>query len=339
MGTVGTRELARALRALGATVSESGAELEVAVGDGPTVVLHPVTRSVLSAGRAADVAHSVAEQGAGAPVIIADKIPGPAREVLTKAGVGWFDRRGHVRVHAAGLLIDAEVAVAPAKAPRATFPSGRTGVGAAVALLMAASLTDSGDWRSVAPTTTELADLAGVAVSGASAALKSFRVLGYLNGDGSPVVPDLFWATVEHWKPRWISLAQPIDADTKLTATLGANFDDLAQAGWCLAGDGAAAAWHAPIVGGDVGVRQWYVPSSDVLDTLRWTLGEASPGERPAAHVAVAPTPVVCRRRVDRGVGAPVEPLVATGLDLALDQARGHETLEQWEPIDGHRVW
>jgi len=301
--------------------------------------VRPVTRSVLSAGRAHDVVRSVVDDGPGVPVVIAEKIPAAARDVLTSAGVGWFDRRGHLRVQAAGLLIDADVPAAPAKVPRAAFPSGRTGVGAALALLIGASLPGGDDWASRASTVSEIADLAGVAVSGASTALKTFRSLGYLNGDGSPVVPDLFWATVEQWAPRWVGLAQPVDGDPGLVAGLDPNLDDLDQLGWCVAGDAAAAAWHAPTVGGDVGARQWYLPSLDVLDTLRWTLGETKPGERAADFVAVAPTPVLCRRRVDRGIGVPVEPLAAAALDIALDQARGPETLESWEPDSGHRVW
>jgi len=303
------------------------------------MLVRPITRSVLSAGRAQDVVRAVADEGPGVPVVIAEKIPAAARDVLTRAGVGWFDRRGHLRVHAGGLLIDADVPAAPANAPPVAFPSGRTGVGTALALLIAASLPSDADWASVAPTVSEIADLAGVAVSGASTAMKTFRSLGYLNGDGRPVVPDLFWATVEHWAPRWVSLAQPIDADSRLAVRLDANLDDLDALGWCVAGDAAAAAWQAPTVGGDVGARQWYVPSLDVLDTLRWTLGESNPGERAAAFVAVAPTPVLCRRRIDRGIDAPVEPLVAAALDLALDQARGPETLESWAPDSGHRVW
>lgn len=335
----GSSDLVRALRRLGVTVSESSPGLEVSVGDGAVVLVRPVTRSVLSAGRAQDVVRAVADEGPGVPVVIAERIPAAARDVLTRAGVGWFDRRGHLRVQAAGLMIDADVPAAPAKVPRVVFPSGRTGVGAALALLVAASFPGGDDWASVAPTVSEIADQAEVAVSGASTALKTFRSLGYLNGNGSPVVPDLFWATVEHWVPRWVGLAQPVDGDPRLVARLDANLDDLDELGWCVAGDAAAAAWHAPTVGGDVGARQWYVPSLDVLDTLRWTLGETSSGERSAAFVAVAPTPVLCRRRADRGIGVPVEPLAAAALDLALDQARGPETLESWEPDSGHRVW
>ena len=256
----GSSDFVRALRRLGVTASESPAGLEVSVGDGAVVLVRPVTRSVLSAGRAQDVARAVADEGPGVPVVIAEKIPAAARDVLTSAGVGWFDRRGHLRVHAAGLLIDADVPAASAKVPRVIFPSGRTGVGTALALLVAASLPGGDDWSSVSPTVSEIADLAKVAVSGASTALKTFRSLGYLNGDGSPVVPDLFWATVEHWAPQWVGLAQPVDGDPGLVARLDANLDDLDELGWCVAGDAAAAAWHAPTVGGDVGARQWYVP-------------------------------------------------------------------------------
>ena len=332
-------DLARALSELGATVSESAAGLEVLVGDGEPVLVRPAARSVLSAGRAHDVARTLSADGPGVAVVIAEKIPGPARDVLTKAGIGWFDRRGHLRVRASGLLVDADVRPALRAGPKPGFPTGRTGVGASVALMIAASRVGDEEWASVAPTVSEIADLAGVAVSGASTALKTFRSLGYLNGDGSPVVPDLFWATVEHWVPRWVGLARPIDADPGLVRELDASLDDLDALGWCVAGDAAVAAWQAPIVGGDIGARQWYVPSLDVLDPLRWTLGEPGPGERAAAFVAVAPTPIVCRRRVDHGIGAPVEPLVAAALDLALDQARGPETLEHWDPGPARRVW
>lgn len=336
----GRRELVGVLRQLGVLVTESAGGLDVAVGGGPVVLVRPVWRSVLSAGRAEDAVRVLADGAPGTPMVIADKIPGPARKVLTRAGVGWFDRRGHVRLCGPGLLIDTDVPAASASAPRPTFPSGRTGVGSAVALLVArAALADDHVWETVAPTVTEIADLAGVAVSGASSALKTFRQLGYLNGDGSPVVPDLFWATVERWSRPWVSLAQPIDSDRRLVADLGAHLDDLDRMGWCLAGDSAAAAWQAPIVGGDIGARQWYVPSLEVVDTLRWTLGEPGVGERAAAYVSVAPALVVCRRRVDRGVSVPVEPLAAAALDLALDQARGQEALDQWVPESGQRVW
>jgi len=337
---VGRREVMDVLRQLGVAVTDSVEGLEVAVGDGPAVLVRPVWRSVLSAGRAEDAIRAVRDGAPGTPMVIADKIPAPAREALTNAGVAWFDRRGHLRLTGDGLLIDADVPSPVAAPPRPTFPSGRTGVGTAVALLVArAAAANESAWKAAAPTVTEIAALAGVAVSGASTALKTFRQLGYLNGDGSPVVPDLFWATVEHWAPQWVGLARPIGSDPRLVERLDANLDHVDRLGWCLAGDAAAAAWHAPIVGGDVGARQWYVPSLDVLDTLRWTLGEPATGEAAADYVAVAPTPVVCRRRVDRGVSAPVEPLAAAALDLALDQARGQESLDQWEPDTGHRVW
>jgi len=98
------------------------------------------------------------------------EISGPARDVLAKEGFGWSDWRSHMRDRTSGLVIDADAAAGRPAVPRLGFRQGRTGVGATVALMAAASLPERDPWASVAPAASEIADVAGFAVSGASAA-------------------------------------------------------------------------------------------------------------------------------------------------------------------------
>ena len=324
------RDLAEALKSLGVTVIINvDGQLSVAVSGGRPIVFRPVERSVLSAGRAVEIVRSL--ESGGNVVVIADKIPAPAREELTTAAVSWFDRRGHIRIMAEGLLIDAGVAAARAEPAPARFPNGRTGVGVALALL---------NEPKNPPAAAEIAALAGVALSGVTASLRTFRKLGLIHTDGAPVIPDLFWATSEHWHPRWVAVAAPVDSDELLIERAEANFDDLDRAGWCLAGDSAASAWNAPIIGGDIGARYWYVPNEEVSNHLRWVLGEPTGAATAADFIAVAPTLAVCRlRRLLHDRVEPVEPLVAAALDLALDSARGTESLHNWNPDQQARVW
>jgi len=39
-------------------------------------------------------------------LLVADRISIPARDVLSSSGIGWSDRRGHIRLRGRGLLID-----------------------------------------------------------------------------------------------------------------------------------------------------------------------------------------------------------------------------------------
>src|ERR1700685_1176137 len=74
------------------------------------------TRTVALAGhrfRVATAAHPTpaeAEELTGsADMGVADRVSAAARERLDDAGVGWLDRRGHLRVVAPGLIIDTDV--------------------------------------------------------------------------------------------------------------------------------------------------------------------------------------------------------------------------------------
>lgn len=73
-------------------------------------------------------------------VVVADQVPAPARAALDAAGLGWLDRRGHLRMVGHGLFIDTDLAPEPRRGTEngaARRPiAGRAGLASATALLL-----------------------------------------------------------------------------------------------------------------------------------------------------------------------------------------------------------
>jgi hypothetical protein len=73
-------------------------------------------------------------------VVVAHQVPGPMRGALDAAGVGWLDRRGHLRLVSNGVYIDSDLPPLPRSARsgganRAPI-AGRAGLAASAALLL-----------------------------------------------------------------------------------------------------------------------------------------------------------------------------------------------------------
>ena len=51
------------------------------------------------------LAHQHEGDGGAATIIVADRISTAAREELSRAGLAWFDRRGHLWVRTPGLFV------------------------------------------------------------------------------------------------------------------------------------------------------------------------------------------------------------------------------------------
>src|SRR5690606_8085542 len=100
--------------------------------------------------------------------------------------------------------------------------------------------------------------------------------------EGPPLVPELFWALADRWRPRWVDLA------TEPTATL--LEEDPAR--WVQAGDAVAAAQGAPLAIAATAPSAWYVDSETALRDATRQLGEPSPDEG-VCRVAVAPSRLV----------------------------------------------
>jgi hypothetical protein len=249
------------------------------------------------------------------PVLVADRITADAKDRLSEAGWGWFDRRGHLRLRSPGLLVDTTVSVTTRerKAPEEPI-RGRAGIAIAYRLL---SHPDE-------PVSTTRSGL-GFAPSTISEALTRLRDAGLVDDAGFAVTPELFWALADRWAPERTWLAEQPDPKASDTD------------GWCVTGTVAAAELGAPVVSTGA-APDFYVPGPVVVTIAARRYGVARDVSVAAASIAVPPASAVTGEtlRPVRQQWALAHP-VAVALDLAQDRARGREILEDWSPPE--RVW
>lgn len=249
------------------------------------------------------------------PVLVADRVTAEARDRLTEAGWGWFDRRGHLRLRSPGLLVDTDV---PATTRAGQAPQepirGRAGIAIAYRLLT----------HPDEPVSTTSSGL-GFAPSTISVALTRLKGAGLVDDEGLAVSPELFWALAERWAPTRTWLAEEPDPTASDTA------------GWCITGTVAAAEFGAPVVSSGA-TPDLYVSQPAIVTIAARRYGIVRDPGLAAASIAVAPAPDVAdetRQPVEQEW--PLAHPVAVALDLAQDRARGREILEDWSPPE--RVW
>lgn len=262
-------------------------------------------------------------------LLVADHITEAARQDLIAAGWSWLDRRGHLYLRAPGVMIDRGIAPLPRPAARAAAGGVSGAAGLAVAY---STLLDPATPQPVRAG----ARLLGFSPASISTSRSALRDAGLLERSGLPVVPELFWALADVWKPErtWL-VTKPKQSDTRT------NAHDLAAPGWCVAGTSAAVEWGAPVVAADP-ILDLYVPGPVMVTIAQREYVIAGNAIDASASIAVAPAALVTSQRLPprrRGRWPLAHPL-AVALDLAQDQSRGREILEEWTPpSEFHRVW
>jgi hypothetical protein len=285
-----------------------------------------------------DVLAVAARDSAGVhKILVADTVWEPIRQALRDQDISYFDGRGHLRLWHRPLRIDSPVPTGPTAAPPARWRMESPST-----LDVALAVLDGTAAQGVRATA-EALDRSPGTVSKRLAALRS----AFLADEARrPVVPALFEAVVAVWRPERVPLADlPRPRAGPVNERLSANLFEPDGQGWVLADVRAAAAWGAPVVVAGSTPPDFYVPDVGAAARARALLGDAEFG-RHACTVAVAPCPSVCLRRFDRADVADEpffvpSPIVAA-LDLAMDPARGRETLERWSrdlPPELPRVW
>lgn len=312
---------AQAMEDLAAALTATGFEIERAGGrslkvrfDDVRVDIDVVPVAYGTAARAEDVVARLPDTGR-VPILVADRITADARDRLADSGWGWLDRRGSLRVRGPGVLIDTNVpsAVRPGQV-RDDPVRGRAGIAIAYRLLTHPS----------EPMSTTRSGL-GFAPSTISDALRRLRGAGLVDGDGLPVIPELFWALAERWTPERTWLPEEPDATAPDAV------------GWCVSGTVAAAELGAPIVSAGA-TPDLYVPGPVSVTIAARRFGVARDASVAAASIAVAPAREVTNEaRPSVHQAWPLAHPVAVALDLAQDRARGREILEDWSPPE--RAW
>jgi hypothetical protein len=274
-------------------------------------------RKVVRESDARLLAHMHEEDGGAATIIVADRISTSARDELSRAGLAWFDRRGHLWVRAPGLFVNAEVSsgsVVPP--PRVVRVFRGTGLDVALALLV-----HPDEPQGVHAVARQIDRSPGRV----SEILSELRSQGLVGSDNRPFVPELFWDVAEEWKSRWHPMPQappPEPPDRfRLSGTLG------------------AVSLGAPVAAGPAGGwPRLYVADDTDLATVVGAYG--APSGRTGSEIAVCPSrygfTLTSSKSRD---GFIVANGLIVALDLAQDRARGREILDGWHPPETARVW
>ena len=269
-------------------------------------------------------------------IIVADRIAADAKRSLREAGVNYFDRRGELRIVSPPLFIDTLVESA---LPMAGGRSGSLDSQVAKEVAIACLLTPDRPHG-----VRQIARYINRAPSAVSGAMAGLRDDGLLTSAGEAMVPDLFHTLLTVWRRRAVLLATLPDTGAREAKRLGLGLDEPEDStGWALTDTRAAASWGIPIVAAGDYPPDFYVPSESALRAARSYLGEATTPASRACTVAVAPVRLACLRRVDHsrltGEQWPVANHIVVALDIAQDQARGLEALDQWKPEGIVRAW
>jgi hypothetical protein len=277
-----------------------------------------VVHAVLHTGDDAQlvVVRAAEATGAAGEVVVADRIVASERARLDALGVGWLDRRGHLKLRHGNTWLDVDVPpVLPVRARRVIDPLAGAVVSAVALSALLAHPEPMGGVRA-------LAREVSASPGGVSLAARRLVEAGLLTRDRRAAVPGLFWAVVDGWRPDWVPLAS-MPAPGPDTVAIG---------------DRAAGALGAP-VGGSGGTIELLAADSATVRRLSRTCGVASMPSAAVARLALAPTPVATTvlapgSEVD---GHAVAHPVIVALTLAGDTARGVEIVRGWDLKD--RPW
>jgi hypothetical protein len=293
----------------------------------------------------ADVQRVVGGEAPSSTLLVANQISTEAKDYLdhrNHAGAtqwwSWLDRRGELQLNnprASGVVHFERSATNRrpstsggwrAATPQTNGPiRGRAGISLAAALLL--DPTHPPSIRAVA----RRAEMSHGAVGDASIRL---REAGLIPPSGQPQNPELFWALAAVWSPTRVTPVGRVPTQDE-ALRLGAAPEALDQPGWCAGGDGAAAAWGAPVFAS--AARPWiWVPHEGDARRVERALTVTSWDDY-AAVVVVPPTVLACQARLwppepDTLPFLPSAHPLFLALELAQDPARGREILEQWHP-------
>lgn len=246
-----------------------------------------------------------------AQIVVRERVSPATRRMLSEAGIGWLDLRGRLSVRAPGLVVEADVPGAPGIASQRRT---RVLAGAVVSGVTIAALAT---WPDPLPGVRATARMIDATPGGVSLAFKRLASAGLLTVDHR-ATRDLFWAAADEWRPDWVELPlSAVSPDSTAVAVGGL----------------AAARLGAPVAVTSGTSAEILVASPSLLRYAALA-ASSNPSDGPTARFAVAPAPIATTllhpaAPTVEGVRVAAEAVVA--LSLAIDPARGAETVRSWD--------
>ncbi len=263
----------------------------------------------------------------GLSLLVADRITANERISLVERGWSWYDRRGHLRLVAPGVFVDADV---PSRIPAGTVTSPWSNVGVEVALEILSDPATRASPRALGRRLDRDPTFVGKLLS-------RLRGAGLITHNNAVGIPELFWDLASHW-PRsddWVPLvSSPADIDGLL--------DGLGQkmriAEWIKTGDRALADWGAPVAG--YNIDMFYVPDAAAVSRAVRSCGQAVNPDQAAVWVRPKPARNIDGVEVEGSPWLQARPVVCA-LEVAND-SRMAEGVRAWNPDPEtgiSRVW
>lgn len=309
-----SREIGDAMGSLGLDVREVDGILTV---DGARVALNLVARAHPTP---ADLRQLVeASTGHLPAVVVADRISEPGRDELRRAGWGWLDRRGHLRIWTPGVRIESPVTQGSGpRRPRIENPW--TTVGLEIALAALIEPREPVTARRVAPRI-------GRSVGATHEIIARFVEVGLVGPiTKQPLLPELFWEAASHWPDDgWQALPVALE---DLAASVGP--DILVRVDERAATLGGA---RIPAVG-DLPAR-CYVPSAGALRRALRLVDRERATRCWVRRSPVAWLPENVEHPPDGAHPWRIAHPIVCALRLARDPARGQEIVDSWGIVPG----
>ena len=294
----------------------------------------------------ADLAQLVSEVSPDSrAIVVADRISEPGRAVLRRAGWGWLDRRGHLRIWAPGLRIEMPVPVPGAdRGQHEGNPWTEVGLETVLAVLVDPERPVTA--RRIAPVIHRSVG----AVHEAIVRLGGEGLVGRTTH--RPLLPELFWEAAAHWPDDgWVSL--PVGLAEVAERAGGGSVVRVDERAATLGGAKIPAAGSLPVRAYVVGatafrkVRSFAggrsLSEGDGVPRPVSRSGQWEPSHSMAAgshQCMVREAPVRWLPDSPLGPSDPARPWrvghpLVCALRLASDPARGREIVESWGVVPG----
>lgn len=308
-------ELAEALGALGV---EARADQETLVVDGARLVPALVARAHPTP---ADLTAIIGERGGRSPaLVVADRISEAGRDVLRRAGWGWLDRRGHVRVWAPGVRVESALPRPDGSIARRAPADPWTTAGLEVALSALLAPEEPVTARRVASRT-------GRSPGTVHELIGRYAELGLIGPKTHrPLLPELFWETAARW---------PDDGWTALPVELAQVAEVVGHEELVRVDERAATLGGARLAAvGDLPGRA-YLTSPGALRRARALAERGAPARSWVREAPVRWLPRNEEHPPDAAHPWHVAHPIVCALRLAADPARGREIVEAWGIVPG----